>query len=91
LADDTFYVRRSTPVDETAPIDGNVFVAYTQFVCEFIRLLADEPIIPLNFSLYAEQIERYANEYVQHYSRAYVALAHELDDPSKQDESNEGH
>ncbi|CAF4789812.1 unnamed protein product [Rotaria sp. Silwood1] len=81
LINDTFYVCHSSPIFEQE-IQPEVYVAYTQFVTEIIRQLIDEPLLSFNLTHYANQIDKQAIQYVNHYNREYGSVGSHIGDPS---------
>lgn len=77
MDNDTFYVHHANPVSDPT-IRAEVYVAYTQFLSEFIRQLIDEPLVPFNLSDYAKQIDGHVIKYLAHYDQAYYSLNYHL-------------
>ena len=82
MTNDTFYVRRAAPIYESN-IQAEVVVAYTQYVCEVIRQLIDEPLLPLNLTDYANVIDKQVVEYLSHFEGAYHSLQSHLGEQGK--------
>lgn len=82
MTNETFYARKTSPVFDEK-IEGEVYVAYTQFLAEVIRPLIDEPLIAFNLTLYADQLDRYLTDYFNHYQTPYQKLQEHLGDRSK--------
>ncbi|CAF0987404.1 unnamed protein product [Adineta ricciae] len=82
LTNDTFYARKLPPTFN-AEIQPQVIVAYTQFVSEIVRQLADEPLIPYNVTDYAILLEKQTADYLTHYDKQYHLLAAQLGDSSE--------
>ena len=85
MTNDTFYIVHSFPVSDRT-IQAEVFVAYTRFICEMIRQLIDEPLIPFNLTTYANQIDKYVNDFILHYKREYLSVSSHIGDPSKKNQ-----
>ena len=60
-----------------------MFVAYAQFITEFIRQLVDEPAISFNLTNYADQLEKLVPDFVEHHKRGYDSVASHIGQPSK--------
>ncbi|CAF1663966.1 unnamed protein product, partial [Adineta ricciae] len=78
LSSDTFYVRHERPLFSSENIQPEVFVAYTQFIIEFIRQLVDEPLISFNLTNYADQLDKLVPEFVEHHKRGYESVAYHV-------------
>ena len=60
-----------------------MFVAYTQFITEFIRQLIDEPMISFNLTNYADQLDKLVPDFVEHHKRGYESVGYHIGESSK--------
>ena len=82
ITKENFYVARPS-VKEDLNVEPEVYVSYTQFICEILRQLSDEPLIPFNLTLYADQIDRNVVEYLKRFKESYMHVSSHLGDSSK--------
>ncbi|CAF1102937.1 unnamed protein product [Adineta ricciae] len=78
LSKDTFYVDHERLTFSYENIQPEVFVAYTQFIIEFIRQLIDEPMISFNLTNYADQLDKLVPDFVEHHKSGYESVAYHI-------------
>lgn len=80
-----FYVRH-IPTVTRPTIEPKVLAAYTQFVSELLRQLADEPLLAFNLSNYADRLDKLLSEYQKEFQHSYQSLEWHIGSFSKREE-----
>ena len=64
-------------------ISSEVYVAYTQFIAEILRQLIDQPLIEFNLTIYANEIDRNVDSFIQEFEEPFTHLAYHIGDKDK--------